>query len=151
MEADTRVPGVTIGRQGCGMQVWKQGARPAGGLFWPIVVHRVCQLIWFRGPITRTVSWAGKPDDKSDRFILGPRKSFARWVSQHEDQSAPWGEDQLESAREIFKEFLDIIDFNLIVDKEDYESYTQSLNAFFSQPLSPETIAIIDKMHNWPQ
>lgn len=49
------------------------------------------------------------------------------------------------------EEFLDIIDFNLIVDKEDYESYTQSLNAFFSQPLSPETIAIIDKMHNWPQ
>ena len=30
------------------------------------------------------------------------------------------------------EEFLDIIDFNLVVDKEDYESYTQSLQAFFS-------------------
>ena len=90
-----------------------------GVLIQPIVVHRVCQLIWFRGPITRTVSWAGKPDDKSDRFILGPRKSFARWVSQHEDQSAPWGEDQLESAREIFKEFLDIIASQMLLKEEN--------------------------------
>ena len=89
-----------------------------GVLIQPIVVHRVCQLIWFRGPITRTVNWAGKPEEKDDR-ALGPRASFDKWVQLHEDQSLPWQEAELQSAREIFQEFLDIMAAQLLLKEEN--------------------------------
>ena len=47
------------------------------------------------------------------------------------------------------EEFLDIIDFNLVVDREDYDSYTDSLKDFFSHPLSPETNQIIEDIKSW--
>ena len=43
------------------------------------------------------------------------------------------------------EEFLDIIDFNLIVYGQEYDSYTASLRAFFSQQLSTETVSIIEE------
>ena len=90
-----------------------------GVLIQPIVLHRVCQLIWFRGPITRTVHWAGRPDAKDADPALGPRASFEKWVQQHEDQSAPWREAELQSAREIFQEFLDIMAAQLLLKEEN--------------------------------
>ena len=96
-----------------------------GVLIQPIVTHRVCQLIWFRGPITRKVIWAGRPDSKvpidlaEGMRALGPRQSFDRWVQEHRDESAPWQESELESAREIFKEFLDIIAAQLLLKEEN--------------------------------
>ncbi|NNK15685.1 MAG: GAF domain-containing protein [Sulfitobacter sp.] len=90
-----------------------------GVLIQPIVVHRVCQLIWFRGPITRTVNWAGRPEEKEDARALGPRASFDKWVQLHEDQSLPWREAELQSAREIFQEFLDIMAAQLLLKEEN--------------------------------
>ncbi len=97
-----------------------------GVLVQPIIMHRVCQLVWFRGPITRNVEWAGKPDDKASpadktAFSKGPRTSFDRWVQQHRDESLPWEPAEIESAREIFKEFLDIIASQVLL-KEENES-----------------------------
>ncbi|GAB5430744.1 MAG: ATP-binding protein [Epibacterium sp.] len=95
-----------------------------GVLVQPIVMHRVCQLLWFRGPITRRVAWAGRPDaqakiDPKTGVTLGPRQSFDKWVEEHRDQSLPWEEAELEAAREIFKEFLDIITSQLLLKEEN--------------------------------
>ena len=38
--------------------------------------------------------------------------------------------------------FLEILDFNLSIDIEEYESYKTGLEAFFSNPLSPNVIEI---------
>ncbi len=95
-----------------------------GVLVQPIVVHRVCQLIWFRGPITRRVKWAGRPDtklttDPKTGATLGPRSSFETWIEEHSDQSLPWEEAELQAAREIFQEFLDIISSQLLLKEEN--------------------------------
>ena len=102
-----------------------------GVLLQPIVVHRICQLIWFRGPVTRTVHWAGRSDGKDDEgqpeYGLSPRNSFDSWVQQHSDQCLPWDVAEQEAARDIFKEFLDIIAAQLLMREEN-----ASLRAFAS-------------------
>ena len=102
---------------------WEKGKEhidtACGVLIQPIVIHRVCQLIWFRGPITRTVHWAGQPEAKGSDRALGPRKSFDTWVQEHKDQSAPWKIAELQSAREIFQEFLDIMAAQLLLKEEN--------------------------------
>lgn len=95
-----------------------------GILIQPIVTHRVCQLVWFRGPITRRVEWAGRPnskviEDRKTGVVLGPRTSFDSWVQEHSDQSMPWEAAELEVAREIFKEFLDIIASQVLLKQEN--------------------------------
>lgn len=95
-----------------------------GVLVQPIVVHGVCQLLWFRGPITRKVAWAGRPEakvvaDEKTGVALGPRTSFDKLVEEHNDQSLPWEEAELQAAREIFQEFLDIISSQLLLKEEN--------------------------------
>lgn len=95
-----------------------------GILIQPIVLHRVFQLVWFRGPITRRVEWAGHPntkvveDGKTDAMV-GPRTSFDTWVQEHSDQSLPWEPAELEVTREIFKEFLAIIASQVLLKQEN--------------------------------
>ena len=108
---------------------WEAGAEHVdtgcGVLIQPIATHRVCQLLWFRGPITRTVTWAGRHGVKEDGGAidspddLSPRKSFEKWAREHRDQSRPWTEPELVSAREIFKEFLDIIASQVLLKDEN--------------------------------
>ena len=96
-----------------------------GVLIQPIATHRVCQLIWFRGPITRTVAWAGNPSGKAlpvpddPLAALAPRQSFAKWQEEHREESKPWLPAEMESAREIFKEFLDIVTAQLLLKDEN--------------------------------
>jgi len=93
-----------------------------GVLIQPVMVHRVCQLIWFRGPITRTVRWAGRAapnKDRQDGDKLNPRNSFEVWVEEHNDQSKPWLDAELESASQIFTEILDIIAAQLLLKEEN--------------------------------
>jgi hypothetical protein len=47
------------------------------------------------------------------------------------------------------EEFLDIIDFNLIVESKEYDQYLASLRAFFSEQLQPETVNIIEENQSW--
>jgi len=42
------------------------------------------------------------------------------------------------------EEFLDILDFNVIVERSDYDRYVSGLKAFFIHPLSSETVQIIE-------
>ena len=44
------------------------------------------------------------------------------------------------------EEFLEIIDFNLNVDRAEYDQYVKGLKAHFTQPISQETIMIIEEI-----
>lgn len=50
---------------------------------------------------------------------LMPRESFAKWEEAHREESKPWLAHELESAREIFKEFLDILIAQLLLKDEN--------------------------------
>lgn len=121
-----------------------------GVLVQPITIHRVCQLIWFRGPTTQSVHWAGEPvakssgNDTSSIQSLEPRSSFKRWVNEHRDKSTPWQEAELESAREIFKEFLDIIASQVLLKEENasLRSFTASAAHDIRAPLRGITMAL---------
>ncbi|WP_259975439.1 ATP-binding protein [Leisingera aquaemixtae] len=70
------------------------------------------------------MAWAGRPDakmvaDEKTGVTLGPRTSFDKWVNEHNDQSLPWEEAELQAAREIFQEFLDIISSQLLLKEEN--------------------------------
>ena len=95
-----------------------------GALIQPIAMHKICRLIWFRGPITRQVEWAGHPSSKTATdsktgTVPGPHISFERWVEQHRDQSQPWEPAELEAAHEMFKEFLDMIASQVLLKAEN--------------------------------
>ncbi|MFN3172824.1 MAG: ATP-binding protein [Hyphomicrobiales bacterium] len=86
-----------------------------GVLVQPVIIHRVCQLVWFRSPITTTVRWAGDPNAKKvvpradGTHVLQPRNSFDQWVEEHREESREWSDAEINAAREIFKDVLDII------------------------------------------
>lgn len=86
-----------------------------GVLIQPVIIYRVCQLVWFRGPVTSKVHWAGDPTPQKMTTrvdgldVLQPRNSFAQWVDEHREQSLAWTTAEISAASEIFKEVLDII------------------------------------------
>lgn len=90
-----------------------------GVLIQSIVAHRVCQLIWFRGPVTRKTKWAGRPNKSGTKGRLTPRGSFDLWVQEHRDEALPWQESDLDSAQEVFTEFLDILASQLLLKEEN--------------------------------
>ncbi|CAN0606626.1 unnamed protein product, partial [Ectocarpus sp. 12 AP-2014] len=50
---------------------------------------------------------------------LTPRGSFDLWVQEHRDEAMPWQEADLDSAREVFTEFLDILAAHLLLKEEN--------------------------------
>ena len=81
-----------------------------GILIEPIRFNRACYLIWFRGPVTQTVRWAGSPaKPEGEHGILTPRHSFQEWVESHRDVSASWTDAERAAAAEILKNLLDIL------------------------------------------
>ena len=114
-----------------------------GVLIEPVSLYRVCHLIWFRGPITKTTTWAGNPKEKVMRpesdgtETLLPRNSFSRWEEQHKDQSEPWNEAEISSAREILKNMLDILasQLQLTHSNEKLETFTYAAAHDLKTPL----------------
>ncbi|ASJ75683.1 ATP-binding protein [Granulosicoccus antarcticus] len=93
-------------------------------------MHRVCKLVWFRGRITQNVHWAGQPNSKkpsphAKASVLTPRVSFDQWVDEHTRQSAIWQECELIMAKEILRDFMDIITSQTLLSQEN-----QSLRQF---------------------
>ncbi len=116
--ATTKVPGTTfltnrLADEWPAARAFKDVA--CGVLIEPVSLHRVCHLIWFRTPVTKTAHWAGNPTKMSTRAeadgtaTLLPRNSFAVWAQQHADESEPWTEAEVSAAREILKSVLDIV------------------------------------------
>lgn len=96
-----------------------------GVLLQPVATQRVCQMIWFRKPLSETVKWAGEPNDKSvatehgETSSLLPRNSFKTWIAQHNDFSLAWTDAELNVAQEILREILDILASVLILSEEN--------------------------------
>ena len=97
-----------------------------GVLLQPVATHRVCQMIWFRQPLSDSVEWAGEPLDKSvassdqgEMAKLLPRNSFSTWIGEHNDFSLPWSDAELNVAQEILRELLDILASVLVLTEEN--------------------------------
>lgn len=91
-----------------------------GVLIQPILVHKVCQLIWFRAPAA--TKWVGRPKmdvSQLGKRALGPRPVLDIWVQEHRDESAPWPQNDFDSENEIFAEFLDILAALLLLKEEN--------------------------------
>lgn len=102
---------------------WQEAAAHAdtacGVLLQPVMVHRVCQLIWFRGPVTQDVKWAGKLATKDSGTILTPRASFDQWSEKNRFRSHPWLESEIAGAREILRELLDMVAAQIVLREEN--------------------------------
>ncbi len=96
-----------------------------GVLIQPIQAHRTCQLIWFRGPASGKVNWAGNPQkqsvvDKDGVETLSPRNSFETWVEKHSEHALAWTPAEINVAREVLKEILDIVATQLILGEKNF-------------------------------
>jgi light-regulated signal transduction histidine kinase (bacteriophytochrome) len=64
-------------------------------------------IIWFRPELQQTVDWGGDPRNKEaaaaeDPAVrLSPRKSFDKWREVVRGRSRPWGEADVEAARDM--------------------------------------------------
>jgi light-regulated signal transduction histidine kinase (bacteriophytochrome) len=69
-------------------------------------------LLWFRPEVVQTVNWGGNPnkpvDLGDDRVRLHPRKSFALWKETVRGKSLPWKDYEVEAARELRRNIIDI-------------------------------------------
>jgi light-regulated signal transduction histidine kinase (bacteriophytochrome) len=70
-------------------------------------------VLWFRPEVVRTVEWGGNPhksvDMRDDQPRLHPRKSFALWKETVRGESLPWKDYELEAARELRRNIIDIV------------------------------------------
>ena len=60
-------------------------------------------LLWFRGEVSETVQWAGKPEvskqiTEDGSVRISPRKSFATWEEIQKGRSLPWDSVDEEAA-----------------------------------------------------
>ncbi len=59
-------------------------------------------ILWLRPEVVTTVTWAGNPAKPNDpKRLLHPRKSFTAWAQEVTGHSRPWGETELQGAREL--------------------------------------------------
>ncbi|MEQ8706928.1 MAG: ATP-binding protein [Phaeodactylibacter sp.] len=74
-----------------------------------ISVEQSMNVLWFKNPMNKTVSWGGNPKEavlvekkeNDDKVRLSPRKSFAKWQEVVRDKSAPWEEYEVKIAEEF--------------------------------------------------
>ncbi|HXR43311.1 MAG TPA: sensor domain-containing diguanylate cyclase, partial [Pseudolysinimonas sp.] len=57
-------------------------------------------IAWFRGEMTRTMTWLGDMSPANRRTPLSPRNSFSAWSEEVRGTSAPWDES-INEAREL--------------------------------------------------
>ncbi|MEO5900290.1 MAG: EAL domain-containing protein, partial [Ilumatobacteraceae bacterium] len=80
------------------------GSPATGTLFLPLPGRADGFVLWMRGDQTRTVRWAGRPQDKSDSgtpetMALSPRASFAEWRERVRGHSRPWQAAEITTAQ----------------------------------------------------
>lgn len=86
-----------------------------GVMVQPVLLNRVCQIIWFRKPLGEEVLWAGEAESDvrakkaSQSAPLTPRASFEAWKEQNAEFSADWTQAEVSATKEIFTDVLDIV------------------------------------------
>ena len=66
-------------------------------------------IMWFRQEVVRTVRWGGDPRKEPGADRLHPRKSFEVWKEQVRNQSQPWTEVELDSARDLRNSIINFV------------------------------------------
>lgn len=79
-------------------------AATAAGVVMVSLPERALTLVWFRGELARSVTWAGDPDKYATLTPdgrIGPRRSFQAWTRSVRLRSRPWRAEELGSGREL--------------------------------------------------
>ncbi len=66
-------------------------------------------VIWFRREVAETITWAGKPDKRTEGDRLRPRVSFALWRQSVRGHSHPWSEHETDAVRGLRVALLDTV------------------------------------------
>lgn len=69
-------------------------------------------LIFYRRPVTQTVTWAGNPNksvSKDGNSRLQPRASFADWQETHHDKSTQWSTQDVNLAKSLRIALLELL------------------------------------------
>lgn len=106
--------------------------RPIGGMLATCIsVLFHSYILWFRPPVTQTVSWAGDPEnsysiepaESGEDVLLSPRQSFAKWQILIEGQSLRWERSAWRMAgrirQGIFKK--ELLHTAMLVDRSNQE------------------------------
>jgi chemotaxis family two-component system sensor kinase Cph1 len=123
---------------------WPQAeafASPASGLLAaPISQIHPGYLMWFREEVVRTVKWAGEPAKADVRSPdrLHPRQSFELWKQLVRNQSLPWDNAEVESARDFRHAIIDFVlrraeeraslSERLLESNKELEAFTYSIS-----------------------
>jgi light-regulated signal transduction histidine kinase (bacteriophytochrome) len=94
-----------------GAEAWED--RAAGLLAIGISKLHASYVLWFRPEAVRTVRWGGDPAKRVEEGPGGPRihprKSFETWKETVRHRSVPWGEGEVEAARELRNAIVGIV------------------------------------------
>ncbi len=88
--------------------------RVAGALIIPVSRRPRDYFVLWRKPLKQTVTWGGNPEKPVEQqsggeVRLSPRKSFAAWQQQIDDQSAEWTEAEMQIAESLRVTLLEVI------------------------------------------
>lgn len=83
-----------------------------GVIFQPVKTHTQYYMIWFRGPVTKQIQWAGKyPTEKevasAKNTPLTPRHSFETWEEEHRNECKDWTATEIRVASEAIIGIID--------------------------------------------
>ncbi|MEM9998938.1 MAG: ATP-binding protein, partial [Bacteroidota bacterium] len=85
----------------------------AGLLAVPIAADWSSALVWFRRPVTQTVTWGGeqKPttQEADGTLTLHPRASFTAWQERVEGRAVAWSDSEVEIARELSRALVRVV------------------------------------------
>ncbi|MEI6556784.1 MAG: EAL domain-containing protein [Rhodospirillaceae bacterium] len=70
-------------------------------------------ILWFRGELVRTISWAGNPEKSlivdSSGPRIEPRRSFSLWEQNVRGHSLPWSDQECDAARSLSRNLVEIL------------------------------------------